>query len=148
MVFEMALRQPESMDQCVYFTQRSLDGDKGSVRVWVFKQTCPKCKKAIMGKPRDKKGKVLTRAKEFVCPNCNYTVEKKAYEESLTANAEYKCPSCGNSGEAQIQFKRKNIEGIPTLRFQCSKCKANIDVTKKMKAKKSKGDAGIPDDEA
>ncbi len=135
----MALKQPESMDECVYFTNRSLENGKGSVKVWVFKQTCPKCRKAIMGKPRDSKGKVRTRADEYVCSSCGYSVEKKAYEESLTANAEYTCQACGSSGEAQIQFKRKNIEGIPTLRFQCVKCKANIDVTKKMKEKKGKG---------
>lgn len=135
----MPLKQPESMDECVYFTQRSLDGEKGSVKVWVFKAACPKCKKAIMGKPRGKNGKVQVRAKEYVCPSCSYTVEKQAYEESLTANAEYTCPACGSSGEAQAPFKRKNIEGIPTLRFQCSKCKANIDVTKKLKEKKGKG---------
>ena len=132
----MALRQPESMDECVYFTRRSLESDKGSIKVWVFKQTCPKCKKAIMGKPRDKNGKVRVRANEYVCPSCGYSVEKKAYEESLTADAEYKCPSCGSSGEAQTLFKRKNIEGIPTLRFQCAKCNANLDVTKKLKEKK------------
>ena len=144
----MALKQPESMDECIYFTQRSLDGDKGSVRVWVFKQTCPKCKKAIMGKPRDKKGKVQIRAKEYVCPGCGYTLEKKAYEESSTANAEYTCPACGHSGEAQTLFKRKNIEGIPTLRFGCSKCKANIDVTKKLKEKKKgKGGDAAEDEE-
>ena len=74
----MALKQPESMDECIYFTQRSLDGDKGSVRVWVFKQGCPKCRKAIMGKPRDKNGKVRVRAKVYVCPGCGYTLEKKA----------------------------------------------------------------------
>lgn len=141
----MALRQPESMDECVYFTQRSLNDGKGSVKVWVFKQTCPKCKKAIMGKPRDKKGKVLVRAKEYVCPECGYTVEKKAYEDSLTANAEYTCLGCGSTGEAQIQFKRKNIEGVPTLRFQCVKCSANLDVTKKLKEKKWK--SGVADDE-
>lgn len=144
----MALRQPESMDECVYFTQRSLGGDKGSVKVWVLKQACPKCKKAIMGKPRDKRGKVLIRAKEFVCPGCGYTVEKQAYEASLAANAEYKCPACGSAGEDQIPYKRKNIEGIPTLRFQCAKCSANIDVTKKLKEKKVKGqaEAGLDED--
>ncbi|MBI3037092.1 hypothetical protein HYY73_05085 [Candidatus Woesearchaeota archaeon] len=138
----MALRQPESMDECVYFTQRSLEGGKGSVKVWVFKQACPKCKKAVMGKPRDSKGKVKTRASEYVCPSCGHSVEKKAYEDSLTATAEYKCPSCGGSGEAQIPYKRKNIEGIPTLRFQCGKCHASIDVTKKMKERKGKGSVG------
>ncbi len=142
----MALKQPESMDECIYFTQRSLENGKGSVRVWVFKQACPECRKAIMGKPRDKKGKVRVRAKEYVCPGCGYTLEKKAYEESSTANAEYTCPACGHSGEAQAPFKRKSIEGIPTLRFQCSKCKANIDVTKKLKEKK-KGKGGVQDED-
>ncbi len=136
----MALKQPESMDECVYFTNRTLGDGKGSVKVWVFKQACPKCKKAIMGKPRDSKGKVKTRAAEYVCPACGHSVEKQAYEDSLTANADYTCPACGSAGEAQIPFRRKNIEGIPTLRFQCAKCKANIDVTKKMKEKKGKGE--------
>ena len=93
-----------------------------------------------MGKPRDSKGKVKTRAAEYVCPACGHSVEKQAYEDSLTANADYTCPACGSAGEAQIPFRRKNIEGIPTLRFQCAKCKANIDVTKKMKEKKGKGE--------
>lgn len=144
----MPLKQPESMDELVYFTNRSLAGGKGSAKVWVFKQACPKCRKAEMGKPRDSNGKVKTRAKEYVCPSCGYTVEKQAFEDSLTANAEYTCPACGSSGESQILFKRKNIEGIPTLRFQCGKCGANIDVTKKMKEKKGKGEAdSIPNDE-
>ncbi|HLD97197.1 MAG TPA: hypothetical protein VI934_02540 [Candidatus Nanoarchaeia archaeon] len=143
----MALKQPESMDECVYFTQRSLEGGKGSVKVWVFRQTCPKCRKAVMGKPRGSNGKVKTRAEEYACPSCGNVVEKQAYEDSLTANAEYQCPACGSSGEAQVPFKRKNIEGIPTLRFQCGKCKANIDVTKKLKEKKRKGSsADVADD--
>lgn len=142
----MALRQPESMDECIYFTQRSLGDGKGSVKLWVFRQTCPKCRKEIIGKPRDSKGKVKTRATEYVCPGCGYRIEKKAYEESLTANAEYQCPACGNNGEAQILFKRKNIEGVQTIRFQCAKCSANIDVTKKMKEKKGKAQALDDDD--
>jgi len=129
----MVLKQPESMEELVYFTNRSIGS--GSARVWVFRQLCPKCKKVEMGKPRDKKGKVQIRAKEYICPNCGYTVEKQAYEDSLTASIEYKCPSCGNAGEIQVPFKRKNVEGVQALRFQCQKCKANIDVTKKMKEK-------------
>lgn len=127
------LKKPESMDECVYFTQR--DVGKGEATVWVPKQPCPKCKKAMMGKPRDAKGKVKTRATEYVCPKCAYKVEKQAYEDSLMAYAEYKCPSCASQGEAETPYKRKNIEGIPTLRFQCSKCNANIDITKKLKEK-------------
>ncbi len=140
----MTLRKPESMDECVYFTQRTV-GNDGYAMVWVFKQLCPKCKKSMMGKPKDKKGKVLIRAKEYVCPSCNYTVEKKEYEESLTASIEYTCPICKFSGEKEVPFKRKKTEGIDTLRFQCDKCKANIDVTKKMKDKKSKNSTNDED---
>ncbi len=139
----MPLRKPESMDECVYFTQRTI-GEDGFAMVWAFKKNCPKCSKAVMGKPKDKKGKVLMRAKEYVCPSCNYTAEKKEYEESLTASIEYTCPACKFSGEKEAPFKRKKIEGIETLRFQCDKCKANIDVTKKMRDKKAKdSDEGI-----
>jgi len=128
----MALREPESMSEVIYYTRREL-GDKGNVVVWVYKQKCPVCGKALMGKPTDKKGKVLIRAKEYVCPECKHTVEKKAYEETLTASAKYTCPKCGNKGEIEFPFKRKSIEGVQTLRFQCQKCGNNIDVTKKMK---------------
>ncbi len=127
------LKKPESMDECVYFTQRDIG--RGEATVWAPRQDCPKCKKALMGKPRDSKGKVKTRANEYVCPKCSYKVGKQEYEDSLTAFAEYRCPDCNFEGEAQIQFKRKNIGGVPTLRFQCSKCRANIDITKKLKEK-------------
>ena len=124
------------MEELVYFTQRAFDG--GEAMVWVFRNECPKCKDAIMGKPRNDKGKAMTRAKEYACPKCDHRIEKQEYEDSLVANAEYTCAACNNQGEAQIPFKRKVINGIQTLRFQCGKCEANIDVTKKMKEKKEK----------
>lgn len=127
----MPLKQPESMQECVYFTRRSIGN--GKVMAWVSKQECPKCKKAMMGKPKDEKGKVKIRAKEYVCPECGHTVEKKEYEESLTVDIIYTCPHCGFSGEIQIPFKRKNVQGAQTLRFQCEKCNGDIDITKKMK---------------
>ena len=123
---------PESMDEVVYFTQRSIG--KGEATVWVYKGKCPKCG-AIMGKPKDRKGKVLIRAKQYVCPKCGFSAEKVVYEESLTANCLYTCPACGAKGETTAQFKRKKIDGIDTLRFKCLKCSASIDVTKKMKQK-------------
>jgi predicted RNA-binding Zn-ribbon protein involved in translation (DUF1610 family) len=132
----MTLKQPESMDEIIYFTNRSLDGGKGNAKVWVFKQDCPKCGKALMGKPIGPNGKVKIRAKEYECPECKHALEKVEYEESLVANAEYECPSCGKSGETQGPFKRKNIEGVQTLRLQCQSCQGNIDITKKMKEKK------------
>ena len=130
---------PESMDELIYFTRRNI-GENGKSIVWVYKQKCPECGKALMAKPKDEKtGKAMIRAKEYVCPECKYTAEKKAYEESLTAEMQYTCSSCGFKGDAETVFKRKKIQGIGTLRFQCGKCKANIDITKKMKEKGSRG---------
>lgn len=136
----MSFPKPESMDECVYFTQRSLmdvNGEpRGEIMAWVLRETCRKCGKSKMGKPRDKSGKVRLRAKEYVCPACGYTVDMQAYEDSLLAFADYKCPHCGETGETQTAFNRKNINGVQTLRFKCSKCSGNLDVTKKMKEKK------------
>lgn len=126
------LKKPESMDECVYFTRRTIGNEK--VMVWVFRELCPKCKKGVMGKPVEK-GKVKIRAKEYVCPECNHKIGNNEYEDGLTANIEYTC-SCGFKGEIQVPFKRKRIKGVETLRFQCQKCNKNIDVTKKMKQKK------------
>lgn len=137
---------PESMDEIIYWTNRAIDN--GKVMVWVYKQDCPKCKKAKMGKPVGEEGNVKIRAKEYVCPSCKYTVEKSAYEESLTANALYTCPFCQHKGEYSGLFKRKMIEGALTFRFPCGKCGKNIDVTKKMKQKKGKkGEEDVGEDE-
>ncbi len=139
----MALRQPESMDECIYYTKRHL-GESGKAVVWVFKENCPKCKKALMGKPKDSKtGKPKIRAKEYVCPECNHTVEKEEYEETLTASIQYTCPSCSFQGEIQVPFLRKktqifNVEkqkkvSVEALVFHCKKCNEKIVITKKMK---------------
>jgi len=133
------MREPESIDECVYFTNRT--SDKGKVRVWVFKKDCPVCK-ILMSKPMFK-GKVKIRAKEYVCEKCGRKEEKSEYEKDLIASIQYTCP-CGNSGEMEIPFKRKKIEGANTLRFQCQKCGRNIDVMKKMK---EKGKVAEDDDE-
>ncbi|MBI3050956.1 hypothetical protein HYY74_00685 [Candidatus Woesearchaeota archaeon] len=135
----MPLQKPESVDECVYFTQRTLgDRQQGYAMVWVFRQHCPKCKKGIMGKPRGKDGSVKVRAKEYECPECHYIVPKQEYEETLTASVEYTCPACSFNGEKQVPFKRKKVEGVDALRVQCDKCKAGMDITKKMKDRKSK----------
>jgi len=132
LVIVMALKEPNSMDECAYFTRRNTNTMR--IIVWVFKQECPKCH-AIMGKPKGKNEKVMIRAKEFTCEKCGYTESKDDYESKLTANGKYTCLKCNFEGEGQISFKWKTIDGIPTLRFVCEKCKANIDVTKKMKEK-------------
>lgn len=128
----MALREPTSADECVYVTNRFV-GEDGSVFCWVFKEKCKKCGKGMMGKPRDASGKVKIRAKEYVCPECGYNVEKQSYEDGLTASVKYTCPKCKHSGEMEMPFKRKKVEGVSSLVFDCQKCKEKIYVTKKMK---------------
>jgi hypothetical protein len=139
----MALKQPKSMDECIYFTNRSI-GEKGKIKAWVLKQNCSKCNKALMAKPKDPKtGRPKIRSKEYVCPSCNNTEEKQEHEEGLNICIEYTCPHCNHKDELETQYKRKNVQifkeekkkkvSIPSIRFQCSKCGENIDITKKMK---------------
>jgi len=125
--------EPESMEDIVYFTNRSIGS--GSARAWVFKRECPKCGE-MMGKPKGSNGKVKIRAKEYVCYKCNHTEEKQEYEESLTANIKYVCPQCSHEGETQIPFKRKTFKGAKALVFECSECSEKIPITKKMKKTK------------
>ncbi len=140
----MTLKFPESMDECVYFTRRQLNNN-GNVVAWVFKEDCPKCKKAKMGKPKDPKtGKPKIRATEYECPECGYSEEKEAYEDKLTCNVQYVCPKCGNSAEKQVPFKRKKVKiedpempgkkvAADAVVFECDKCKEKLYITKKMK---------------
>jgi predicted RNA-binding Zn-ribbon protein involved in translation (DUF1610 family) len=145
------LVEPKSMEECVYFTNRAVgENFTGNARCWVFREKCPKCKKAFVGKPVEN-GKIKIRAPEYVCPSCGYSEEKTSYEEKLTANIDYICPKCKFAGQIQIPFKRKSVAGVKTLRFNCEKCNETIDVTKKMKVIKKKGkkaaeDADMDDD--
>jgi uncharacterized CHY-type Zn-finger protein len=136
------MRQPESMTECVYFTNRQVEG--GMIRAWVFKEKCPECDDGLMGKPRDEKtGKAKIRAKEYVCPNCKHTVEKQPYEDTLTACVDYTCPHCQKSGEIEIPYKRKKVKfydeaagkdkSADALQFKCEHCGEKINITKKMK---------------
>jgi len=125
----MALRQPESMNELVYFTNR--DVGSGSARVWIFRKECPSCKSGIMNKPK-------MRAKEYLCSECGHSIPKTEYEDTLTANVEYVCPECGEKGELSAPYKRKTIKGVKTFRVLCLDCGGNIDITKKMKVPKVK----------
>jgi len=150
----MTLKKPESMEEVVYFTRRTLE-PKGRIMAWTFKQKCPKCKKALMGKPVEN-GKVKIRAKEYVCPACGYSEEKKEHEDKLTVSVEYTCPSCNHSGETETEFKRKTWQGVKAYVFTCDGCGEKIGITKRMagpkkkkaKKKKAKGKvAPVFDDE-
>src|SRR3989338_6745200 len=109
----MSLKSPDSMDECLYFTNRSIG--EGYATAWVYRKECPKCKKGRLGKPIKKNGK---------------TDKKAAY---------YECPACSYEGEATSEYKRKTFEGIQSFVFECGKCNKKIGITKKMKkSKKSK----------
>lgn len=140
----MAIKEPESMDELVYYTKRDLEGGKGTVTCWVYRQPCPKCKKGLMAKPRDPKtGKYKIRATEYVCEHCGYTVDKEEYVETLNGQAKYKCPHCSHEGTAEFPFKKKKVQlwdeeaqkkkSADAVQFQCEKCKGKINITKKMK---------------
>ena len=126
----MALTIPNSMTECLYFTNRSIG--KGEVLAWVYRKQCPKCKKAKMGKPVVK-GKVKTRADYYECPACKYTEQKKEHEESLDLEAIYTCPECHKKGESTAKYKRISHKGIQSFVVICQHCTAKIPLTKKLK---------------
>ncbi len=133
----MELREPKSMSELVYFTNR--DEGKYKVRAWVFKGICPKCKKGLMSKPiNEKTGRPKTRATIYVCSECGYTVDKEEYEETLMCNIEYTCPECGFHGKTQTPFKRVSFKGVKSIVFRCEKCNVKLPITKKMKEIKKK----------
>jgi transcription elongation factor Elf1 len=131
----MPLKMPESADECFYFTNRVLEGGKGSIIAWVKRPDCPKCKKAKMGKPVDPKtGKVKSRADIYSCKECGYEVKKDEFDTTMKVEIQYKCPYCGNEGEATTEYKRKKFLGVDAYVFTCQKCSKKIGITKKMKA--------------
>ena len=119
------------MDECLYFTNRD------NIMAWVYRKTCPQCKKAKMGKPVVK-GKVKTRAEEYECPACHYREQKQEHEESLQIEAKYTCPSCKKKGESTGQYKRKNYQGVQSYVVTCQHCMGVIPLTKKLKEPKRK----------
>jgi len=138
----MAIKEPESMDELVYFSNRSIGEGKASA--WVYRGTCPSCKKGIMGKPKDPKtGKAKIRAKEYECPECHNIIEKQEYEDTLTVQVKYTCPKCSYEGEAEAPFKWKGTslvddagkkKAVKAIKISCDKCKEVFLLTKKMKS--------------
>ena len=126
------------MKELVYFTNRDIG--TGFARAWVFKQPCPKCGKALMGKPVRPDGGVKIRSTDYECQSCGHSVPKEEYEPTLSACVEYQCPHCGNAGEAEIPFKRKKVDGVDSLQVLCAACKGKVNITKKMKQGKGEFD--------
>ncbi|MDO8480405.1 MAG: hypothetical protein Q7S65_01165 [Nanoarchaeota archaeon] len=130
------MKIPESMDECIYFTNRTLP--KGKVSAWARRKECPKCHKAKMGKPVVK-GKVKSRAEIYVCPHCSFTEDKVLHEESLMLEAMYTCPLCGKQGESSAPYVRKKFQGILSYVVDCQHCAGKIPLTKRLK------DTAVPD---
>ena len=135
-VERMELKKPTRVEDCIYFTNRTIDS--GRAMAWVFRKPCPKCKKGIMEKPQKKGGKVDKKADYYVCYSCGYQESNEQVEDSLIINVEYKCPHCGNEGETTTEYKRKSFKGIQSYVFECQKCHERIGLTKKLKAQKKK----------
>ena len=133
----MALKKPNSMEGCLYFTNRSIG--EGFAIAWAYRPDCPKCKKPTMGKPIKKNRKIDKKADYFECWVCKHRMSNQEAESLAKLDVQYKCPHCGNEGEATTEYRRKTFEGVPSFIFECGKCHRKIGITKKMKkSKKSK----------
>ena len=132
----MDLKKPTSMEECVYFTNRTIDS--GRATAWIFRKDCSKCKKDVLRKPLSKSGKPDKKSPIYVCQSCRYEEKNEDVESSLVINVDYKCPHCGNEGETTSKYERKNFEGVPSYIFECQKCGKKIGITKKLKAGKKK----------
>ncbi|MEK6950063.1 MAG: hypothetical protein AABX34_07615 [Nanoarchaeota archaeon] len=132
----MALKKPNSVEECLYFTNRSIG--EGYATAWVYRKECPNCKKNTIGKPIKKNGKADKKADHYECSICKYQESAEQVENSIKVEVQYKCPHCGNEGEATTEYKRKVFEGIPSYVFECGKCNKKIGITKKMKGSKKK----------
>jgi predicted RNA-binding Zn-ribbon protein involved in translation (DUF1610 family) len=133
----MELKRPNSMEECIYFTNRSLDNE-GFAVAWAYRKECPKCGKGRLGKPIKKDGKPNRKSPDYECPECKYRESNEEVEANLQLEIEYKCPHCTFEGQTATEYKRKNFEGVPSFVFVCGKCGKKIGITKKMKGAKKK----------
>ncbi len=132
----MELKKPESMDECIYFTNRTIDS--GMATAWVYRKKCTKCNEGIMDKPIKKNGKIDKKAPIYVCYKCGHEESNEETEKDLKVEVDYKCPYCGFEGQTTTEYKRKNFQSIPSYVFTCEKCNKDIGITKKLKEKKKK----------
>lgn len=132
----MNCKQPESMDEAIYFSRRTLE-PKGRATAWARKKACPKCKKALMGKPVDK-GKIKIRATEYVCPACGYSEPKAEHEKDLVMCVDYECPFCNHKAIGTTSYIPKTYQGVKSRVVICEGCGEKIAITKKMKDPKKK----------
>jgi len=137
------IREPQSMDELVYFTKRVI-GKDGKAMAWVYREDCPECGKGKMGKPIDPKTKKpKTRADYYECPECHNQIPKQEYEDSLQCQVKYTCDKCKKEGEIEVPFKRKSTKmydpekdknvAVKAIVFECGNCGEKVYITQKMK---------------
>jgi len=131
----MEIKKPDSMEECIYFTNRSL-GEEGFATAWVYRKICPKCKDGKLGKPIKKNGKPDKKSPNYECVSCKYQETNEETEADLRVEIEYKCPDCGNESLTTSEYKRITFEGVPAYVFDCEKCNKKLGITKKMKKTK------------
>ena len=129
---------PESMDELLYFTNRKLpDGTK--IIAYVERKTCPKCKKAPMGKPiNEKTGNPKTRSPIYTCPECGYEEKKTAHEESCELQIQYTNPQGTQLKKATSPYKRRTWKGMKAFVFENEFLGEKYGITKRLKTKKEK----------
>ena len=130
----MTLQRPNSMEECIYFTNRSIGS--GSATAWAYRKECPKCKKPTMVKPLKKNGKIDKKADYYECKLCKYQEPNEEVEKNLKLEVQYKCPYCGNESETSTEYKRTIFEAVLSHVFECGKCGKKIGITKKLKKSK------------
>ena len=133
------LKKPESMEECVYFTNRAIDS--GRAMAWAYRKKCAKCSKGSMNKPLKKGGKPDKKALYYECNKCGNKENNEETEKSLRLEVDYKCPHCGFEGQTTTEYARKSFQGVPSFVFACEKCSQKIPLTKKLKATKKKGES-------
>ena len=131
----MSLKSPGSMEECLYFTNRSIG--EGYAKAWAYRKECPKCKKGRLWKPIKKNGKIDKKSAYYECKECKYQESNEEVEKNLSLEIQYKCPHCNFEGETTAEYQRKSFEGVKSYTFQCQKCNKVIGITKKLKDAKT-----------
>lgn len=130
------LKKPESMEECVYFTNRTIDS--GRAMAWVYRKKCIKCNEGSMDKPLKKDGKKDKKAPNYICNKCDNQESNEEVEKDLKVEVDYKCPHCSFEGETTTEYVRKTFQGAKSFVFVCEKCSQKIPITKRLKIPKKK----------
>ena len=74
----MEIKKPNSMDECLYFTNRSIKD--GFATAWVYRPLCESCNKGRMGKPIKKNGKPDKKSPMYECAECKAQVTNEVMD--------------------------------------------------------------------